>query len=780
MAIGSLSRPGGARSSRPRGPLSRQGGPKPLPADRSLGRGRHAEAVAVAARVVVAAALALGLGLAQALAAPVPAAGHAALVLADPAAGTGLPQGPSQVVLKFDEPLDLRLSRIVVLDTAGHDVATGPTQPVTGDADAMRRTLGLLPTGIYSVRWTSVSGIDGHTLHGSYFFGVGTAVAGAATDDAGSLDTNGPLDLLGRLLALLGLTLWAGTIVLRRASVRAGLRPGRFGRLAASGPPLTILGAALSVISTAAVTAGSLTAIPTVLGTASGFWQMVVMASAIAGLVGPRRAVLFAVEGTVAIVAEAASGHPAATPLPLASVPIAAAHLAAAGVWIVAIAGSVFAAADLRRALATFTPYAVGAAVVVGLTGLANAVGQLTGPADLTGTGYGAFVLAKGGLFVLVAGLGLIHFALRRGPAGDSRALARPARLELGAILVALAVAATMTGVANPPRETAAKIPLAPLDPVLATLGSQAALSVAGASGPFVVGLTILPPRPGQVEMRIQAVGIEAGDGLRNARVIIRPAGPARPVAFPDPARTPGASASPPGTASGSATPPIIVTLQAACGLGCFAGRGAIPSAGIWSFAVAADSNRGPIAITARLALPAADGTAAFRGALTMMDALRSASLRETLAGAVGATPIVAEYRFRAPDAMAITVEQSERRLIGTAAYDREGDGPWQASAFPAPGFSWPRGFYASFWGQPMAIRTLPDETIGQVSYHVVAFVRPDIPAWFRIWIDPGDGLVHHDEMLAQGHIMEHDTSQFDAAAPVLPPAGVAPPTPVP
>ncbi|MGH2467824.1 MAG: copper resistance protein CopC [Candidatus Limnocylindrales bacterium] len=728
-------------------------------------------------RVVLAAALALGL----ALAAPVPAAGHAALVLADPAAGTGLPQGPSQVVLKFDEPLDLRLSRIVVLDTAGHDVATGSTQPVTGDADAMRRTLGLLPTGIYSVQWTSVSRIDGHTLHGTYLFGVGTAVSGTVTDDASSLDTNGPLDLIGRLLALLGLTLWAGTIVLRQASVRAGLRPDRFGRLGATGPPLTLLGAALSVVSTAAVTAGSLAAIPTVLDTNSGLWQILIMAAAIAGLAGPGRPRAFAVAGTVAIVAEAASGHPAATPLPLASVPIAAAHLAAAGVWIVAIAGSALAAADLRRALATFTPYAVAAAIVVGLTGLANAAGQLTGPADLTGTGYGAFVLAKGGLFLLVAALGLTHFIRRRGPTGESQGLARPARLELGAILVALAVAATMTGVANPPRETAAKIPLAPLDPVLATLGSQAALSVAGASGPFVVGLTILPPRPGPVEVRIQAVGVEAGDGLRNARVIIRPAGPAGPMTFPDPARAPpAASASPPLAVAGSASAPIIVALQAACGLGCFAGRGTIPSAGTWSFAVAADSNRGPIAITERLALPAADGTAAFRSALAAMDALHSASLHETLAGAVGARPIVAAYRFRAPNAMAITVEQSERRLVGTAAYDQEGDGPWQASAFPAPGFSWPKGYFQSFWGTPVAIRTLPDETIGQVAYHVVAFVRPDIPAWFRIWIDPRDGLVHHDEMLAQGHIMEHDTSQFDTAAPVLPPAGVAPPTPVP
>jgi hypothetical protein len=165
---------------------------------------------------------------------------------------------------------------------------------------------------------------------------------------------------------------------------------------------------------------------------------------------------------------------------------------------------------------------------------------------------------------------------------------------------------------------------------------------------------------------------------------------------------------------------------------------------------------------------------------LAKVDALRSADLHESLSAAVGSTPIVADYRFQAPDAMSITVGQAERRLIGTAAYDRQPDGSWKASAFPPPGFSWPSGYYRSFWGQPVAIRELPDESVGGVRYRVVSFMRPDVPAWFRIWIDPRDGLVHHDEMLAESHIMEHTASAFDAAAPVVAPPGVAPPTPLP
>src|SRR5574340_1218454 len=95
-----------------------------------------------AARVlVVAIGLALGLGLVGAFVVPRPAAAHAELVLADPAPGTGLPQAPGAVVLKFSEPLDLGLSHIEIVDAAGHDVSSGPTRAVSGDADAMRRAV---------------------------------------------------------------------------------------------------------------------------------------------------------------------------------------------------------------------------------------------------------------------------------------------------------------------------------------------------------------------------------------------------------------------------------------------------------------------------------------------------------------------------------------------------------------------------------------------------------------------------------------------------------------
>lgn len=87
------------------------------------------------------------------IAAPAVTDAHAELVLASPAPGTGLAQAPAAVVIKFSEQLNLSLSRIEVLDASGADVGSGPTEAVAGDAQAMRRPLGLFPTGQYTVRW---------------------------------------------------------------------------------------------------------------------------------------------------------------------------------------------------------------------------------------------------------------------------------------------------------------------------------------------------------------------------------------------------------------------------------------------------------------------------------------------------------------------------------------------------------------------------------------------------------------------------------------------------
>src|SRR5207249_3207948 len=123
---------------------------------------------------------------------------------------------------------------------------------------------------------------------------------------------------------------------------------------------------------------------------------------------------------------------------------------------------------------------------------------------------------------------------------------------ELAVAGIAIALAAALVGFPNPPREAAIAAERARPDP-LGNVADQAALSVADADGPFVVGLTLTPPEPGPIDVRVQVLGVEAGDGLRDAVLQL--------------------------TRDSADT--TAIALQS-CGLGCFKGTGIVDQAGTW------------------------------------------------------------------------------------------------------------------------------------------------------------------------------------------------------
>lgn len=678
----------------------------------------------LARRQLVVGVLAAAVGLALAAA---PALAHAEIVLAKPSPGSGLPQAPAAVVIKFTEPLNLALSRIEVLDSTGVDVGSGPTQPVEGDPAAMQRPLGILPVGPYSVRWTTVSTLDGHALHGSYRFGIGTSTTGDEEVRESPLDSEGPLGLLGRFIGLLGLGLWAGVGILASRLARAGVAPSTIRRLGRTGPIFALVGTALVALSSALVTSGSVAALPGVFGSSSGQLRGVVLAAAAIGaLVGLRwRPLALALAG-VAIVAEAASGHAATSPAPPLATAVVAIHLAAVGVWLSAILAALLSRDRLREVLTGVSPLAIAAAVAVGLSGLASAAFVLSDPGQLVSTDYGRFLIGKTLAFGAMAILGLVHNHRRRDVSRSLGEIRIPVRSEGSAALFAVALAVLLIGFPNPPREAEAGEGLALGDPVLAQLGAREALSVAGASGPYILGLTILPPEPGPVEFRLQVLGLEPGDAPREARV--RATGPA--------------------------------TLEAAlepCGLGCFAGRGSLETAGLWQLEVSVTTNRGVASWSTRLPIPAADASAEFARALEAMEGVRSASLEERLQASLDGPTFTADYDFAAPDRMLIDAGTSERVVIGGTEYRREDGGAWQTSAWPGPPFAWPADYYRDFWANAAAIRILGEESVDGVPSRVVGFVRPELPAWFQISVGIDDGLVRRMEMRAEGHLMAHD-----------------------
>ena len=107
------------------------------------------------------------------VAAPTPAMAHADLQQAEPTDGAAVPVPPSALRLRFTEPLDHSATRLELLDERGNrielpDLSIGPPND-----RLLTVELAGLTEGVYTVRWWSLSQVDGHRWQGTYRFGVG-------------------------------------------------------------------------------------------------------------------------------------------------------------------------------------------------------------------------------------------------------------------------------------------------------------------------------------------------------------------------------------------------------------------------------------------------------------------------------------------------------------------------------------------------------------------------------------------------------------------------------
>lgn len=684
-------------------------------------------------------------GLLAVLVPALPASAHASFVRATPNPGSGLVQAPGEVVIRFTEPLVRELSKIEVVDRDGNDVTRGPTMPVEGDPQAMRRPLGLLSPGGYEVRWTTVSPLDGHTLKGRYTFAIGTVATPVDTVEAGPIDSEGWLGLVGRFVALGGLTIWGGHAVVSNVAARAGVPRRRLRMIGRVAPLAVAVGTAASLGSSALVATGSLGAFETVaFASTSGRLRVgLVAVAALAATVAASRRWLQRVLVAGALLLEVGSGHAASSPVPPLATASFALHLAAVGVWVFAVVAAILASGHLRQTLAAFTPYAVSAAAVVGLTGVANAVIELEDLSDLTETGYGKALVAKSVGFVLIALFGLIHYTARKHPQIGLDVLRLQVRGEFVAVVYALVVATALVGFPNPPADAAAQQRASETDPLLAALEERDAVSVAVATRRFTVALTVLPPRPGPVDLRVQVLGTEAGDALRNGTV--RATGP------------------------DGQTREALLT---GCGFGCYAGSADLAGEGAWRFDVGFASNTGRVETSYEIPLPTPDGSDEFERMRRAMRSLASAKVDEELSDRTDGPVIVSHYTFEAPDRMRLDVEGGSAKIaIGGTGYDRSGyEDPWDTYGWPEPGFSWPKGFYDSFFAQSTAYRIVTTDTLDGVDTRVLAFAQPAFMTWYRVWVGVDDGLVRRLEMVAERHMMNQSYSAFDQPVTVKPP----------
>jgi copper transport protein len=406
-------------------------------------------------RVVCCALLAVGL---MAVSAG-PALAHATLLGATPGVnGTGVSEGMQSVTLRFSEPVEiLNRSDVSVVNNHGRQVDTGAAHVVQGDPEKVIIPVRgpLLPYS-YTVRYRVVSS-DSHAVAAAFVFGVGHAKLGEPIlAGSGGISDTSPAAVAARVVELTALGLLVGLIAFRLlvwgpavetagglslADRASAMRHGRktFWRAFWA---LTILAGVAETAVLAAKSAvvfhtgiiGALTH-PTdayrfvaasrfgdLLGWRCGALLVLVAIAFVVWnaetaeepAVTERRwsLALMGLFGLTALTLLADQGHASQAPLAPLSVAADAVHLAGAAIWVgglpclVAVllrapkvlpeGGRTLASATLKR----FSKIALWSVVVISVTGLARALGELSSPTQLWDTGYGRDLMLKASLLL--------------------------------------------------------------------------------------------------------------------------------------------------------------------------------------------------------------------------------------------------------------------------------------------------------------------------------------------------------------------------------------------
>ncbi len=133
---------------------------------------------------------------------------HAYLLRSDPAANSILETAPATIKLWFSEIISQEFSNAQLFSASGQSldvsVIVNPADPTLMIVD-----LPELEDGVYSLRWTAHSELDGHFSYGLFIFGVGQ---GADLSTATAVETDTAVPLSELLLRWLNFIAYAGLI----------------------------------------------------------------------------------------------------------------------------------------------------------------------------------------------------------------------------------------------------------------------------------------------------------------------------------------------------------------------------------------------------------------------------------------------------------------------------------------------------------------------------------------------------------------------------------------
>ena len=443
-----------------------------------------------------------------------PASAHAVLQGANPAPQSNLSASPGSVTLEFTEKVDMRADGIQVLDEHLSSVQTGsPTHP-SGQSKVVRASLPKLGKGLYTVAWRAVSE-DSHPIQGAFTFGYRADASGNAgrhlTEMASAGEkgdrTVGVLFGVMRFGVFVGLALLLGAGWFAAYLWPAGRQALRVRQLLIGSLVLTGVSTAVGFLLQGPYTSGkglddlfSSDQISAVWDSRFGKVWMLRLALLVAAALllrmmvrhrGPLPGWWFGLAGVGGLALSATpglAGHASTGRWTLIALPADMFHVLGMAVWLGGLVMLAIARTDdhaYARVAERFSGLALGAVVVLVITGSFQAIRQLQPISALWDANYGRILMAKLVAFAVVLLIAAWSRKLVHGPG--------------------------MGVFANPASASAEAVPSpAGADSVAAFGRGRAAETVGNGDGGAGVGLLV---KPDSAPADVGSGGVGSGDG---------------------------------------------------------------------------------------------------------------------------------------------------------------------------------------------------------------------------------------------------------------------------
>jgi copper transport protein len=352
---------------------------------------------------------------------------HAELTSSTPANQAILASTPPEILLTFSEGVDPVGDSIRLVDADGNRVPLGPIDQSQGDDTLRAPVPGIIADGTYIVGWQAISA-DSHKIRGAFTFSVGAATPTAPGvideifDAGGTAQSDSLLLGVGRFMSFAGIGVLLGALFLAAVLVPELIGERRIGALLVAAALTAVVGTGLMFVAQAHLISGSYLAWRDVVQVQSGQWWLARLAAiGLFALFIPARSFLASTPGRVEVALAslvvcgvvAAGGHAVAGDVAVAGFAATTIHLAAMSIWFGGLALLAF---GVPRSwfwwtASQFSPWALGAVVVLALTGSVNAWRQLGSLSGLTDSSYGRWLVIK---LLLVAVVVVVAFFSRR------------------------------------------------------------------------------------------------------------------------------------------------------------------------------------------------------------------------------------------------------------------------------------------------------------------------------------------------------------------------------